>query len=84
MSPQPLRILVIEDFDLLRAAVIRLLEHRGYTAEGAADGQAGLEAIARRVNVSTRTISRWLGAGHAPHPMFMEALRRLEANRARK
>ncbi len=43
------RILVIEDFDLLRTAVVRLLEHRGYEAEGAADGQAGLESMERQL-----------------------------------
>lgn len=45
--PGPKRILVIDDADDVRILVQRQLVRLGYAADGAADGVAGLEAIAR-------------------------------------
>jgi DNA invertase Pin-like site-specific DNA recombinase len=33
--------------------------------------------IAERSHVSTRTIYRWLNENHTPHPMLLDALRRM-------
>jgi DNA-binding NarL/FixJ family response regulator len=45
MSVQPRRVLIIDDHACYRAATRELLEHRGFTVVGEADGaRAGLEA----------------------------------------
>lgn len=43
------------------------------------DSGVPIEKIATGVNVSVRTVYRWLNEGRAPHPAFLEALRRLGA-----
>jgi hypothetical protein len=36
-----------------------------------------IEHIAAGARVSTRTVYRWLNEGRAPHPYFLEALRKM-------
>lgn len=40
-----------------------------------------IEQIAVAAHVSSRTVYRWLNEGRAPHPAFLEALRRLGAEK---
>ena len=42
-------ILIIDDDDQLRKSFHKLLTEEGYTAQGAASGEAGLEIIRRRL-----------------------------------
>lgn len=42
MSPDPVRVLVVEDEPNIRELVCLHLRHEGYTCEGVADGRAGL------------------------------------------
>jgi two-component system cell cycle sensor histidine kinase/response regulator CckA len=44
---QPCRVLVIDDEELVRSQLRRLLERRGYHVDEAADGASGIEAQAR-------------------------------------
>ena len=46
-SARPCRVLIIDDEPVVRAHLRRLLELRGFTVDDAADGQAGLAAVAR-------------------------------------
>ena len=46
-SARPCHVLIIDDEPVVRVYLRRLLELRGFTVEDAADGQAGLAAIAR-------------------------------------
>lgn len=41
------------------------------------NGGMTIEKIAEGVRVSQRTVYRWLNEGRAPHPAFLEALRKL-------
>ena len=51
--------------------IIKLLLSNGLT----------IEQIAVSAHVSSRTVYRWLNEGRAPHPAFLEALRRLGAEK---
>ena len=51
-------ILIIDDDDQLRKSFRKLLSEEGYTAEGAASGEAGLEMVRNRVT----------GSGHCRRP----------------
>ena len=37
-----------------------------------------MDDIARRAHVNQRTIYRWLNENHTPHPILLEALRRMQ------
>jgi len=41
------------------------------------DRGMSLEQIASGAHVSQRTVYRWLNEGRAPHPAFLEALRKM-------
>lgn len=43
------------------------------------DSGASPGDIATEVQVSERTVYRWWREGHAPHPVMLEAIRRLAA-----
>ena len=45
MASRPERIVVIDDTDAVRRVLVRQLEHLGFTALDAADGEAGLEVV---------------------------------------
>lgn len=64
-----------------------VLQQRSSEGSGLIRGllTAGLsvEEIAVGARVSARTVYRWLNEGRAPHPAFLEALRRMgEKNNA--
>ena len=44
---------------------------------GLIDSGMPIEQIASGAHVSPRTVYRWLNEGRAPHPAFLEALRRM-------
>jgi DNA invertase Pin-like site-specific DNA recombinase len=46
------------------------------------DSGSTIEGIASGANVSSRTVYRWLNEGRAPHPAFLEALRKMGARDA--
>lgn len=46
------------------------------------DSGKSIDQIAAGAHVSARTVYRWLNEGRAPHPAFLEALRKLGANDA--
>ena len=41
------------------------------------DSGISIDQIAAGAHVSPRTVYRWLNEGRAPHPAFLEALRKL-------
>lgn len=41
------------------------------------DSGTSIDQIAAGAHVSPRTVYRWLNEGRAPHPAFLEALRKL-------
>lgn len=43
------------------------------------DSGMPIEQIASGAHVSQRTVYRWLNEGRAPHPAFLEALRKMGA-----
>lgn len=45
MASRPERIVVIDDTDSVRAVIVRQLQHRGFTALDAPDGETGLEIV---------------------------------------
>lgn len=46
------------------------------------DSGKSIDQIAAGAHVSPRTVYRWLNEGRAPHPAFLEALRKLGASDA--
>ena len=46
-DPTPLRVLVIDDHELVRDTLVGTLESAGYEVDSAADGEAGLEVFSR-------------------------------------
>ena len=44
---------------------------------GLIDAGIPIEDIATGAHVSRRTVYRWLNEGRAPHPTFLEALRKM-------
>jgi DNA invertase Pin-like site-specific DNA recombinase len=44
---------------------------------GLIDSGLPIEQIATGAHVSRRTVYRWLNEGRAPHPAFLEALRKM-------
>lgn len=49
---------------------------------GLIDSGKSIEQIASEVHVSPRTVYRWLNEGRAPHPAFLEALRKIGVGNA--
>ncbi len=43
------------------------------------DSGVDIDQIATGTRVSARTVYRWLNEGRAPHPSFLEALRKMGA-----
>lgn len=50
--------------------------------QGLIDSGKSIEDIASGARVSERTVYRWLNEGRAPHPSFLEALRKMGARDA--
>lgn len=58
-----------------------LLQHRSTEVsqliQSLIAGGRTIESIAAGARVSPRTVYRWLNEGRAPHPYFLEALRKM-------
>lgn len=61
------------------------LQHRSSEVaaliQGLIESGTSIDQIAVGAHVSPRTVYRWLNEGRAPHPTFLEALRKLGGNR---